>query len=132
MANMHRYKAEIIALTETWHRTAEQLFKKLKKTYYLLWIWSIYRNLTELVEEGKLMKHHGMGDKVIYEKMKPHHGHLFCQNTWMIEDIDISHVPLETITIPPGFCLDEIEVTITGHYTNTTSAYCKINGKLLR
>lgn len=59
------------------------------------------------------MKHHGMGDKVIYEKNKPHHGHLFCQNTGMIEDIDISHLPLENISIPENFCLDEVEVTIT-------------------
>lgn len=78
------------------------------------------------------MKHHGMGDKVIYEKNKPHHGHLFCQNTGMIEDIDISHLPLENISIPENFCLDEVEVTITWHFKDSNSAYCKINGKLLR
>lgn len=132
MANVHRYRADIIALTQTWHRTTEDIFKELKKSYFFVGIWSIYRNLTELVNEWVLMKHHGMGDKVIYEKAKPHHWHIFCQNTGMIEDIDISHLPLDTLNIPDNFCLDEIEVTITGYFKDTNSAYCKINGKLLR
>jgi len=132
MANVHRYKADIIKLTEIWHRTAEQVFKELKKSYFFIGIGSVYRNLTELTNEWILMKHHGMGDKVIYEKNKPHHGHLFCQNTGMIEDIDISHLPLENISIPENFCLDEVEVTITWHFKDSNSAYCKINGKLLR
>ncbi len=85
----------------------------MKKTYFFIGIGSVYRNLTELVNEEILMKHHGMGDKVIYEKTKPHHGHLFCQNTGMIQDIDISHLPLDSITIPENFCLDEVEVTVT-------------------
>lgn len=50
----------------------------------------------------------------------------------MIEDIDISQLPLDSISIPENFCLDEVEVTVTGHFKDSDSAYCKINGKLLR
>lgn len=132
MANVHRYRADIIVMTQEGHRTADQVYKELKKTYFFLGIGSVYRNLTELVNEWILMKHHGLGDAVIYEKNKAHHGHIFCQNTGMIQDIDLSWINFEMLDIPDGFCLDEIQVTIAGHFTGTDSAYCKINGRVLR
>lgn len=132
MANMHRYKTEIITLTETWHRTAEEIHKKLRKIYFFVGIGTIYRNLTELVNEWLLMKHHGLGDKILYEKTKPPHGHLFCQYTGMIQDIDISMIDFTGIEVPGNFCIDEIQLTIAGHFTWAESAYCTINGRLLR
>lgn len=51
MSNIHRYKTEIIALTQIGHRTAEEILKKLKKNYFFVGIGTIYRNLTELVSE---------------------------------------------------------------------------------
>jgi Fe2+ or Zn2+ uptake regulation protein len=60
MSNIHRYKNEIINLTNTGHRTAEEIHKKLRRTYLFLGIGTVYRNLTELVNEGILMKHHGL------------------------------------------------------------------------
>lgn len=116
MSNIHRYKTEIITLTQTGHRTAEEIHKKLKKTYFFLGIGTVYRNLTELVNEGVLMKHHGLGDKILYEKAKPPHGHLFCQYTGMIEDVDISMVDFTGIEIPENFCMEEIQLTIAGHF----------------
>jgi hypothetical protein len=48
----------------------------------------------------------------LYEKAKPPHGHLFCQYTGMIEDIDMSMVDFSGIVIPDNFCMDEIQLTI--------------------
>ena len=132
MSNIHRYKTEIITLTEKWHWTAEEIYKKLKKTYLFLGIGTVYRNLTELVNEWVLMKHHGIWDKILYEKKKSPHWHIFCQYTWMIEDIDISMVDFSWLTIPENFCMEEIQLTIAWHFKGEESAYCKINGKLLR
>jgi Fe2+ or Zn2+ uptake regulation protein len=132
MSNIHRYKTEIIALTQTGHRTAEEIYKKIKKYNVFLGIGTIYRNLTELVNEWVLMKHHGLGDKILYEKNKPPHWHLFCQYTGMIEDVDISMVDFTGLQIPDNFCMEEIQLTIAGHFKGEESAYCKINGKLLR
>ena len=132
MANISRYKSEIIAFTQTGHRTAEQIHKKLKKIYFFLGIGTVYRNLTDLVDDGVLMKHHGLWDKILYEKAKPPHGHLFCQYTGMIEDVDISMIDFTGITIPDNFVTQEIQVTIAGHFEGEESAYCKINWKLLR
>lgn len=132
MWNVHRYKKEIITLTEEWHWTGEEIYKKLRKTYLFLGIGTVYRNLTELVNEWILMKHHGLWDKILYEKAKPAHGHLFCQYTGMIQDIDISMIDFTGIEIPENFCMEEIQLTIAGHFQWEESAYCKINGKLLR
>jgi Fe2+ or Zn2+ uptake regulation protein len=104
----------------------------MKKTYRFIGIGTIYRNLNDLVTKEILMRHHGIGDAVIYELQKPFHGHIYCQNSNMIQDIDLSGINLDAITLPKDFCLDEIQITIAGSYTGTDSPYCKIMGKVVR
>lgn len=132
MANVNRYKRDILDICETGHRTAEQIHAKIKKYNFFVGIGTVYRNLTELVQEGKLMKHHGMWDKLIYEKMKPHHWHLFCQNSGMIEDIDISMIDFSALKAPKDFIVDEIQLTIAWHFQDSDSRYCKINWRILK
>jgi hypothetical protein len=50
----------------------------------------------------------------------------------MIQDVDISMVDFTGIEIPENFCMEEIQLTIAGHFKGEESTYCKINGKLLR
>ncbi len=130
MANHNRYKNEIVLITETGHRTAEEIHKKLKKTYLFVGIGTVYRNLTELVNEWVLMKHHGLWDKILYETQKAPHGHLFCQYSGMIMDIDISMIDLTGLSVPDNFVIQETQLTIAGHFEGQESAYCKINGNL--
>lgn len=61
------------------------------------------------------MKQHGLMDKMIYEKSKEHHGHIFCQNSGVIIDIDISKldIPTQDFDIPEGFCNLEVQVTFS-------------------
>ena len=132
MANVNHYKKEILEICQNWHWTAEDIYKKIKKYNIFLWIWTVYRNLTELVNEWELMRHHWLGDKLLYEKAKPIHWHLFCQNTGMIVDIDMSMIDFSNLKIPNEFCMSEIQLTIGWHFEWTCSAYCKINGKVLR
>lgn len=132
MANVNRYKRDILEICETGHWTAEEIHKKIKKYNMFIGVWTVYRNLTELVNEWVLMKHHGIWDKLLYEKAKPPHGHLFCQYTGMIEDIDMSMVDFSGIVIPKNFCMDEIQLTIAWHFNDANSRYCKINGKILK
>jgi Fur family peroxide stress response transcriptional regulator len=124
MANMHRYRADIIVLTETGHRTAEELFKELKKTYFFVGIGSIYRNLTELVEEDVLMKTAWLKDKIIYEKKKEPHGHLVCHASGTILDVDSSLIDTSKISIPEGFALEHVQIILHGHFLSEQA--CKI------
>lgn len=134
MPNTSRYKKLIQDIAAEWHRTAEQIQKALmkKSVLNLVWLGTIYRNLTELVDEWVLMKTHGLGDKILYEKTKDPHGHLFCQYTGMIMDVDISMLSFDGVRIPENFKLDEIQVTFAGHFEGEWSPYCEVTGKLLR
>lgn len=134
MANTSRYKKLIQEITHDGHWTAEQIQKALmkKSVLNLVGLGTVYRNLTELVDEGVLMKTHGLGDRILYEKVKAPHGHLFCQYTGMIMDIDISMLSFDGVKIPEDFKLDEIQVTFAWHFKGEESPYCEINGKLLR
>lgn len=124
MANVHRYRADIISLTETGHRTAEEIFKELKKTYYFIGIWSIYRNLTELVNEWILMKTAWLQEKIVYEKQKDPHGHLLCHTSGTILDVDSSLIDTSKIAIPAWFALEQVQIILHGHFLDEQS--CKI------
>jgi hypothetical protein len=50
----------------------------------------------------------------------------------MIQDIDISMLSFDGIHIPSEFALEDIQVTLSGHFKDSPSAYCKINGRILR
>lgn len=132
MANVSRYKRDIMTICETGHRTAEEVLKEIRKHSLFIGLGTVYRNLTELVQEWYLMKQHGIGDKLLYEKAKPPHGHLFCQNTGMISDVDMSMVDFSGLIIPENFCMEEVQLTIAWHFKDTDSRYCKINGKILK
>ncbi len=125
MANQNRYKTEIIRLVNTGeHRTADQLYQKLKKDYLFLWIWTVYRNLQELVDEWIIMKTSGILDKTIYEKIKPLHGHIVCHKSLMIFDVDISHLMIENNLVPENFNLQSINVIFDGHFGAGESGKC--------
>lgn len=111
MSNQNRYQKEILLLCEKWHRTAEQVHKELKKDYFFLGIWTVYRNLQELVDQDILMKTNGVIDKVIYEMKKPDHWHLYCKRTGWILDVDISSLSIDKVDLPKEFQLDDVEIT---------------------
>ena len=119
MANQNRYKKEVEILLLKWggHRTAEQILWELKKQYRFLSIGTIYRNLTALVQEGKIMKTSGIFDKIIYETAKPLHGHIVCHASGSIFDVDISHIMIDQKIVPPNFNLQSINVIFDGHFS---------------
>ena len=125
MANQNRYKTEIVRLLDNGqHRTAEKVFNELKKDYFFLGIWTVYRNLQELVDEDVIMKTSWILDKVIYEKTKPLHGHIVCHKSLMIFDVDISHLMIENNLVPENFNLQSINVIFDGHFWSGESGTC--------
>ena len=125
MANQNRYKKEIeLLLAKGKHRTAEDIYKQLKKNYMFLGIGSVYRNLTELVEQEVLMKTTGVTDKVLYELYKKPHGHLVCTWSGRIDDIDISKVKFDGVALPDNFNLQNILITFSGHFNENAEVPC--------
>ena len=78
-----------------------------------------------------LMKIHGLMDKMVYEKKKPHHWHIYCKNSWVILDIDISKINFDTVIIPDEFCNLDIQVTFAWNFNDTEGRYCTITWKKL-
>jgi len=124
MPNQHRYKKEIELICKESHRTAEEIFKKLKKDYFFLGIGTVYRNLQELVDDDVLMKTAWLVDKVIFEKKKEAHGHIVCWKSSMIIDVPISGISFDDIDLPDGFNLENINVVFDGHFVEQWSS-CK-------
>lgn len=125
MPNKHRYKKEIVLLCNQWHWTAEDVFQKLKKDYFFLWIGTVYRNLQELIEEGLLMKTSGILDKVIFEKHKIPHGHIVCHRSWMIVDVPVDTIAFDGVDIPANFNLQNINIVFDGHFVGDSWEKCQ-------
>lgn len=74
--NKHRYIKEILHIIEWSHISSDissdNIFKTLKKIYPLLGIWTVYRNLSELMEEWKIMKTVWILDYPLYEVVSLH------------------------------------------------------------
>lgn len=96
----------------------------MKKDYMFLGIWTVYRNLQELVDECTIMKTSGIFDKVVYEKKKPIHGHIVCHKSNMIFDVDISRLMIENNLIPENFNLQSINIIFDGHFGSGDSGKC--------
>ncbi len=125
MPNQHRYKKEIELLCQKGHRTAEQIFTQLKKDYFFLGIWTIYRNLQELVDQKILMKTSGILDKVIFEKHKQAHGHIVCHHSWMIIDVPVDAIAFDGVDIPKNFNLQNINIVFDGHFVGDSGEKCQ-------
>ncbi len=130
MARHDKYKREIELLCETGHWTAEEVYKKLKKNYLFLGIGTVYRNLTELVNEWLLMRYDQMGERVMYEKAKPPHAHLYCRSSGTIRDVDISKLSFDGVELPDIFSCEDIQVTFSGFYKERKPVDCRAEIKL--
>jgi len=124
MPNKHRYQKEILLLCDQWHRTAEDIFKELKKNYFFLGIGTVYRNLQELVDAWELMKTSGILDKIIYEKNKKPHGHIVCHHSGMIMDIPLKNIVFDGIDLPKNFNLQNINIVFDGHFVQDNGSTC--------
>lgn len=126
--NKHRYKNEILLLCKTGHKHADQIHNALKKNYQNIWLGTVYRNLNELYQEGKLEKISGIHNKVIYEIKKDAndniHGHLVCEKTWKIISIDVNKIKEIDLWLPQDFDLKKVEVVFYGQYKWSTNK-CK-------
>jgi len=123
MANKNRYANEIYLMIWDNHMTGEQIFKKLKKTYPMVWLGTVYRNLHLLVQEQKLMKTTWVLEHVLYEKHKEPHWHIMCTGSKKAFDIDISSIDTSKITLPDWFNIWDIHVTVTWTFEWNTCSW---------
>ncbi len=76
------------------HLSADKIYLKARKVLSNISLGTVYRNLNQLVEEGKIKKIK-MNDKDCFDNLKEKHNHFICKKCQKIIDvkdkIDLSH-----------------------------------------
>ncbi len=73
------------------HPTAEQVFRRVRRTLPRISLGTVYRNLQRLVAEGRI-GYASINDRVVrFDPTAARHDHFFCRHCGRIEDL---HVPV--------------------------------------
>ena len=70
------------------HPTADMVYLRAKQTMPKISLGTVYRNLNELVELGKILRINVPGDSDRFDKMLVKHSHFFCEKCKSIRDIN--------------------------------------------
>ena len=87
------------------HPTADMVYLRAKQTMPKISLGTVYRNLNELVELGKILRINVPGDSDRFDKMLVKHSHFFCEKCKSI--LDINEINLNDVVI-------EIEISLYG------------------
>lgn len=114
---MNRYEREIfLHLQDGKHRTAEELYKILKKTYFLVGRGTVYRNLESLYQHGSIEKHYWLWDTILREIKKEPHCHIYCDQANRVLDIQPIDVNIDNVRLPDWFKINSVSVVIHGTF----------------
>ena len=101
-----------------YHLTAEQIIEKVQETENKASVATVYRNLSKLIEEGKVQKLTVIGDPDRYDANIHTHCHFYCQKCKKVYDLDIKsdiinliqkqveHKVLDSSIVFYGICKD--------------------------
>lgn len=106
------------------HPTAEKLFMDLKKEMPDLGIATVYRNLTDLCEEGAIIKIKARSGPDRYDGNTMPHIHFTCRNCGDIQDIFLYELQIKRLDNEMKKLATEIEAETTGS-TIELVGFCK-------
>lgn len=114
MARQTNQKEMILdVLDELNHPTADEILSKLEKKYGPFSKATLYRNLSQFVEDGKVDRI-ALTDAVVrYEVAKDFHYHLACEMCGKIENLMLTH-PLGFPEKLRGYNIDSHELVFYG------------------
>lgn len=114
MARQTNQKEMILdVLDELNHPTVDEILTRLEKKYGPFSKATLYRNLAQFVEEGKVDRL-ALTDAVVrYERAKDFHYHLACEMCGKIENLMLSH-PLGFPEKLRGYTIDSHELVFYG------------------
>ncbi|MBQ7335457.1 MAG: transcriptional repressor [Clostridia bacterium] len=109
------------ALLELYHPTADEVFESLQHTHPTIGRATVFRNLTVLVEEGRVYRLNFPGDGARYDPFVDGHTHFSCRSCKKIIDLPpVDNLPypksdeyvIETHTVKYyGLCRDCYQTT---------------------
>lgn len=107
---IHYYTDDIIDICTDKHLTVDEIFSHLQEKYPEIGRSSIYRNVEQLSEKGKLKKVVWIGKKSYFEANIWNHIHLIDENTWEI--IDLPMESLDFNSLPINFNINNTDIKI--------------------
>ncbi len=99
--------------------TAAEVFALAKEIAPRIGMRTVYRNIRELVEEGKLAGVDYPGQPIRYAQVldKAHKPHLICRRCRKLFELDLE-IPDVAVKNPPGFVIEGEEVIFYGRCEN--------------
>lgn len=104
---------EAVASTDT-HPTANWVYERVRTVLPNISLGTVYRNLAELCQCGKVKKVTAFGDTEHYDADISKHTHLVCKCCGKIMDAPYTNVVVDS----RQFEVDNIEVTVYGKCCN--------------
>lgn len=71
------------------HPTADTIYENVRKIYPSISLGTVYRNLTQLSENGTVLKIETGSDKVHYDGFAHNHYHFVCTCCDAVQDVDM-------------------------------------------
>jgi len=98
------------------HPTVEDVHIEVRKTYPTISKNTVYRNLRQLADDGKILKVSLLGEPERYDSAYAKHYHFQCKLCGLMSDIDIEYIEdiNETAKQKHGFQIDEHEIVFRG------------------
>ena len=98
------------------HPSAEIVYTKLKEDYPELSLGTVYRNLKQLEEIGKIVRVAVVKDKERYDAMCDEHVHFICTECGSVNDIEgVSIDALKSACdISPDFYVERFGIVLSG------------------
>ena len=101
------------------HITPEMIAEQASQHGEHLALGTIYNCLRQFAEAGLLKEVHGVNDTLVYDTNLHDHHHFLDVETGQLTDVPADQIALaNTPTLPKGFDLDAVEVTIRMRKTN--------------
>jgi len=109
------------------HPTVEDVYAEVKKTHANISKNTVYRNLRQLADDGKIRKVSLPGEQERYDNATVQHYHYQCKICNSIYDIGIEYLDSinETVSKMYGFQIDEHELVFRGICPKCVDAYNK-------
>ncbi len=95
------------------HRSAEEVFHKVRRRLPQISLATVYRNLKRLTELGEV-KRLFVNGKTLYESDHGIHSHFICCRCGKIEDIEIQQETLLATLKRKGYKTESLDIIATG------------------
>jgi Fur family ferric uptake transcriptional regulator/Fur family peroxide stress response transcriptional regulator len=98
------------------HATAEQIYEHVVKTHPSISKATIYRNLNQLVESGKLTNIGTFHGSALYDHMDHEHYHFVCKECKSVHDINEEFPEITTfLENRKGFDVHNVHLSFKGY-----------------